>query len=130
MSVWVQMALLVAAVAVLVLALYLVPVLMELRRTIRATHELLRGVERDLTPALSDLRSLMKNLSRTAETVNSGVARLQGAVGAVEEVAETIRFINDLARKSVAPRLATFASFLVGTRAGLRFLIRSLVGRR
>ncbi len=130
MSAWVQAAIGLAALAVLALAVCLVPLVLELRRTIRAAHEVLRAVERDVTPALSDLRSLMKNLSRTAETVNGGVARLQGAVGAVEEVAETIRLINDLARKSVAPRLAAFASFLVGTRAGLRFLIRNLLGRR
>jgi uncharacterized protein YoxC len=107
-----------------------VPLILELRRTLRAAQELLRGVERDLTPALSDLRSLMKNLSRTAETVNGGVTRLQIAVGAVEDIAETVRFINDLARKAITPRLATFASFLVGTRAGLRFLIRTLLGRK
>jgi uncharacterized protein YoxC len=129
-SVWAQGSIFVAALAVLVLVVWLLPVVAELRRTIRAAHELLRGVERDLGPALSDLRVLMKNLSRTAETVQGGVTRLQGAVGAVEEVAETVRFLNDLGRKSIAPRLATFAGFLVGTRTGLRFLIRSLLGRK
>ena len=109
MSAWVQAAIGLAALAVLGLAVCLVPLVLELRRTIRAAQELLRGIERDLTPAASDLRSLMKNLSRTAETV---------------------RFINDLARKAITPRLAMFASFLVGTRAGLRFLIRSLLGRK
>ena len=130
MSAWVQAAIGLAALAVLGLGVCLVPLVLELRRTIRAAQELLRGIERDLTPAVSDLRSLMKTLSRTAETVNSGVTRLQVALGAVEDVAETVRFINDLARRAITPRLVTFASFLVGTRAGLRFLIQSLLRRK
>ena len=65
-----------ASVALMVLTVILVTLFMMLTRSLANLAELLRGLQREMTPVLSDLRIISRNTAVASESLKNG---LQGA---------------------------------------------------
>jgi hypothetical protein len=108
----------------------MVPALLQLRRTARQAEDFLRVVELELRPALIDLKEVIRNLNRASDQVAGGIEKVGGALEAIQETGQTVRYANQLIKHIVFPKLITGVALMTGLRVGVRTLIVRLLGRR
>lgn len=116
----------VIAAAAVVVAVFLVPVLLQVRRTALRAEEVLASVQGALLPLLEDLRSLVRKLDGVADTLEGvahSVERLdrmaQRAVHTVDGVREAARRV---VRDAVLPVVANAAGVLAALREGIQWI--------
>ncbi|HYM70910.1 MAG TPA: hypothetical protein VEZ44_15035 [bacterium] len=116
----------VIAVAVAAAVAALVPALLQIRRTAMRAEAVLARVDGALPSLVRDLDGLIKQLSRTTDTVANlaaSVERLEklstSAVRSVDGVLETI---GHAARDVVLPSLASVAGFVSVLREGMEWV--------
>ncbi len=114
----------------LLLVCGMVPALLQLRRTARQAEDFLRVVELELRPALIDLKEVIRNLNRASDQVAGGIEKVGGALDAIQETGQTVRYANQLIKHIVFPKLITGVALMTGLRVGVRTLIVRLLGRR
>lgn len=123
-------ALVVLAVVSVVWTALLIPVLLELRRASWRLQEFVRTLELDLRPVLQEAREGIREMTKAAQGVADGTARLRGAMAAMEEAGENLRVTTGVIRAVFGSRLIPVASVLAGVRAGVKTLWKRYRGRR
>jgi uncharacterized protein YoxC len=108
------------AVAFAVLVGYLVPVLIQVRKTVAESEQLLVKMNADLPPLVADLRSMSQNLNDLADQARSGVEHAAVLLHAVGEVGESVQQVHNVVRGSSGALLTNVASVVAGFKAATR----------
>lgn len=98
----------------LLLAVFSIPTLLQLRRTARAVEELVQGVRPQLEGATTSLDSVLGRVDRVTGSVEAGTRGLAQALAGVGSFMATIRPGVHGGQSPVATWLAALASFLQG----------------
>lgn len=122
MPIAVQAALGVIALTGLLVAAFLIPTLQQIRRAAQELQSLLKTLELELQPAMTDLKEAIRHLSTVSGEVSLSIEKVGGTVETIQKVGETIRVVNSL----LFPRLIVAVSFLKGLGAGIGFLVKEL----
>ena len=94
----VEMAAILVTVAFAVLVGYLVPVLIQVRKTVAESEQLLAKMSNDLPPLIDELRTMSHNVNDLTEQARVGVEHAAVLLHAVGEVGESVQHVD---RKSV-----------------------------
>ena len=113
----VEMAAVLVAVAFAVLIGYLVPVLIQLRKTVAESGQLLAKMNADMPPLVADLRSMSQNLNDLADQARGGVEHAAVLLHAVGEVGESAQHVHNVVRGSGGTLLTNVASVVAGFKA-------------
>ncbi|MEK6633670.1 MAG: DUF948 domain-containing protein [Nitrospira sp.] len=105
------------AVAFAVLVGYLVPVLIQLRKTVAESEQLLAKMNADMPPLVADLRSMSQNLNDLADQARGGVEHAAVLLHAVGEVGESVQQVHNVVRGSSGTLLTNVASVVAGFKA-------------
>jgi uncharacterized protein YoxC len=105
------------AVAFAVLVGYLVPVLIQLRKTVAESEQLLAHMNADMPPLVADLRSMSQNLNDLADQARGGVEHAAVLLHAVGEVGESVQQVHNVVRGSSGTLLTNVASVVAGFKA-------------
>lgn len=105
------------AVAFAVLVGYLVPVLIQVRKTVAESEQLLAKMNADLPPLVADLRSMSQNVNDLADQARGGVEHAAVLLHAVGEVGESVQQVHNVVRGSGGMLLTNVASVVAGFRA-------------
>ena len=105
------------AVAFAVLVGYLVPVLIQLRKTVAESEQLLVQMNADMPPLVADLRSMSQNLNDLADQARGGVEHAAELLHAVGEVGESVQQVHNVVRGSSGTLLTNVASVVAGFKA-------------
>lgn len=105
------------AVAFAVLVGYLVPVLIQLRKTVVEFEQLLAKMNADMPPLVADLRSMSQNLNDLADQARGGVEHAAVLLHAVGEVGESVQQVHNVVRGSSGTLLTNVASVVAGFKA-------------
>jgi uncharacterized protein YoxC len=105
------------AVAFAVLVGYLVPVLIQLRKTVAESEQLLAQMNTDMPPLVADLRSMSQNLNDLADQARGGVEHAAVLLHAVGEVGESVQQVHNVVRGSSGTLLTNVASVVAGFKA-------------
>jgi len=116
----VEIAAILIAVAFAVLVGYLVPVLIQVRKTMAESEQLLAKMNADLPPLVADLRSMSQNLNDLADQARGGVEHAAVLLHAVGEVGESVQQVHNVVRGSSGALLANVASVVAGFKAATR----------
>ena len=92
----VEMAVLLVAVAFAVLVSYLVPVLIQLRKTVAESEQLFVTMNKDLPPLIGELLAISHNLNDLIEQARGGAEHAAVLLHAVGEVGESIQDAHDV----------------------------------
>jgi uncharacterized protein YoxC len=114
---WVEIAALVAALAFAVLVGYLVPVLMQVRKTVAESEQLLAKLNADLPPLVGELRAMSRNLNNLTDQARDGVEHAAVLLHAVGEVGESVQQVHNVVRGSSGTLLTNVASVVAGFKA-------------
>jgi len=113
----VEMAAILVAVAFAVLVGYLVPVMIQVRKTVAESEQLLAKMNHDLPPLIGELRSVSHNLNDLTEQVRGGVEHAATLLHAVGEVGESVQHVHDVVKGSSGSMLTNVASVVAGLKA-------------
>lgn len=113
----IEIAALVVAVAFAVLVGYLVPVLMQVRKTVAESEQLLAKMNADLPPLVGELRAMSHNLNNLTDQARDGVEHAAVLLHAVGEVGESVQQVHNVVRGSSGTLLTNVASMVAGFKA-------------
>ncbi len=113
----VEIAAIFVAIAFAVLVGYLVPVLIQLRKTMADSEQLLAKMSGDVPALVSELRTMSQNLNDLADQARSGVEHASVLLHAVGEVGESVQQVHNVVRGSSGTLLTNVASVVAGFKA-------------
>lgn len=113
----VEIAAILIAVAFAVLVGYFVPVLMQVRKTVAESEQLLAKMNADLPPLIADLRNMSRNLNDLADQARGGVEHAAVLLHAVGEVGESVQQVHNVVRGTSGTLLTNVASVVAGFKA-------------
>ena len=113
----VDIAVILVAVAFAVLVGYLVPVLIQVRKTVAESEQLLAKMNHDLPPLISEMRVMSQNMNDLTEQVRVGVGHASVLLHAIGEVGESVQHVHDVVKGSSGSMLTNVASVVAGLKA-------------
>jgi len=113
----VEMAAILVAVAFAVLVGYLVPVLIQVRKTVAESEQLLAKMAAEVPPLVSELRVMSQNVNDLTEQARSGVEHAAVLLHAVGQVGDSVQHVHNVVRGSSGSLLTNMASVVAGIRA-------------
>ena len=113
----VEIAALLVAVVFAVLVGYLVPVLMQVRKTVAESERLLAKMNTELPALVVELRAVSQNLNEVTSQAREGVEHAAVLLHAVGEVGESVRQVHNVVCGSGGTLLSSVASMVAGVKA-------------
>lgn len=113
----VEMAAILVAVAFAVLVGYLVPVLIQVRKTVAESEQLLAKMGAEVPPLVTELRVMSQNINDLTEQARSGVEHAAVLLHAVGQVGDSVQHVHNVVRGSSGSLLTNMASVVAGIRA-------------
>lgn len=119
---FVEIAAMLVAVAFGVLVGFLVPVLMQVRKTVAESEQLLAKMNADLPPLVGELRAVSQHLNQLTEQARDGVEHAAVLLHAVGEVGESVQQVHNVVRGSSGTLMTNVASVLAGFKAATQVM--------
>lgn len=113
----VEIAAILVTIAFVVLVGYLVPVMIQVRKTVAESEQLLAKMNHDLPPLIGELRSISRNMNDITEQARGGVEHAATLLHAVGEVGESVQHVHDVVKGSSGSMLTNVASVVAGLKA-------------
>ena len=118
----VEIAAIFVAVAFAVLIGYLVPVLIQVRKTVAESEQLLAKMNADLPALVAELRAMSQNLNDLTDRARDGVEHASVLLHAVGEVGESVQQVHNVMRGSSGSLLTNVASVVAGFKAATQVM--------
>ena len=118
----VEIAAVLVAVAFAVLVGYLVPVLIQIRKTVAESDRLLAKMNAEVPSLIVELRSMSQNLNDLADQARGGVEHAAVLLHAVGEVGESVQQVHNVVRGSSGALLTNVASVVAGFKAATQVM--------
>lgn len=118
----IEIAAMLVAVAFAVLVGFLVPVLMQVRKTVAESEQLLAKMNADLPPLVGELRAVSQHLNQLTEQARDGVEHAAVLLHAVGEVGESVQQVHNVVRGSSGTLMTNVASVLAGFKAATQVM--------
>ena len=119
---FVEIAAILVAVAFALLVGFLVPMLIQVRKTVAESEQLLAKMNNDLPPLIGELRSLSHNVNDLTDQARMGVEHAAVLLHAVGEVGESVQHVHDVVKGSSGSMLTNMASVVAGFKAATKVM--------
>jgi uncharacterized protein YoxC len=119
---FVEIAAILVAVAFAVLVGFLVPMLIQVRKTVAESEQLLAKMNNDLPPLIGELRAVSHNVNDLTEQARMGVEHAAVLLHAVGEVGESVQHVHDVVKGSSGSMLTNMASVVAGFKAATKVM--------
>jgi uncharacterized protein YoxC len=113
----VEMAAILVAIAFAVLVGFLVPMLVQILKTVAESEQLMAKMNHDLPPLIGELRAVSHNLNDLTEQARGGVEHAAALLHAVGNVGESVQHVHDVVKGSSGSMLTNMASVVAGLKA-------------
>ena len=119
---FVEIAAILVAVAFALLVGFLVPVLIQVRKTVAESEQLLAKMNNDLPPLIGELRAVSHNVNDLTEQARMGVEHAAVLLHAVGEVGESVQHVHEVVKGSSGSMLTNMASVVAGFKAATKVM--------
>ena len=113
----VEIAAMLVAAAFVLLVGYLVPVLIQVRKTVVESKHLLSKMNAEVPSLVAELRVMSQNLNGLTDRAREGVEHAAVLLHAVGEVGESVQQVHNVVRGSSGTLLTNVASMVAGFKA-------------
>lgn len=114
------------SIAILVLIIYLIPMINQLKKTARSAERFFNSIEEDLRPLIVELKETATQANKISSVVREGVDKINIFLETVEDIGKTIKLVNSAVRNSSSSFLISLAALGVGIRKGLKVFLKEL----
>jgi len=118
----VEIAAILVTIAFVVLVGYLVPMMIQIRKTVAESEQLLAKMNHDLPPLIGELRSISRNMNDLTEQARGGVEHATTLLHAVGEVGESVQHVHNVVKGSSGSMLTNVASVVAGFKAATQVM--------
>ena len=118
----VEIAAILVAVGFVVLVGYIVPVLIQVRKTVAESEQFLSKMKTEVPALVAELRTASQNLNDLTEQARGGVEHAAVLLHAVGEVGESVQQVHNVVRGSSGTLLTNMASMVAGFKAATRVM--------
>jgi uncharacterized protein YoxC len=119
--------LIVLAVAVIAGVLFMIPVLLELRRAVHTMNSILKVTEESLAPTLRELRTTLENLDRITTDISTVTDDVRVFSGSIRQVGKDVRELSGLINVLGGDVGAKITGLRAGIGAGVAYLAKNLL---
>lgn len=112
-----EIAALLVATAFAVLVGYLVPMLIQLRKTIAESEQLLAQISGELPSLVREMRAMTENVNTLVDQTRDGVDHAAVFLHAVGDIGDTVQHVHETVRGKSGSLLVNVASMVAGFRA-------------
>ncbi len=119
---FVEIAAILVAVAFVVLVGYLVPVIIQVRKTVGESEQLLAKMNHDLPPLIVEIRAISHNMNEATKQARGGVEHAATLLHAVGEVGESVQHMHNAVKGSSGLMLTNVASVVAGFKAATQVM--------
>jgi len=120
-----EVAAVIIALAFVMLVGFIIPTMIQLRKTVLQSERLLSQVSAELPGILKDLRQTNENIRIISTQAREGVGRASVLMNAIGNVGRTVDQVHEMVRG----RSLTFMKNLVAVLVGLRTVVLALKNR-
>ena len=113
----VEIAAVIVAVAFVILIGYLIPTILQMKRTIAESERLLARLNHELPVMLKDAQGTSENIRNMTDQARVGVDRASVLLNAVGEVGQTVRQVHGVVRGRGGSVVIGLTSVLAGLKA-------------
>jgi uncharacterized protein YoxC len=125
----ISLAAVLVAITLVVLAAFLIPAIIEIRKTAASLREFITCTDNELKPVLHELRQTLTELKIITEAVSSKTEDVKIFMDALGDTGRNLRTINHVVG-SVAGVLASSSAWVVGAKATGKFILERLSKKR
>jgi len=122
--------LIVIAVAVAVLAGYVISLIIELKKTVRAVNEVLKSTERSLKSTLDELQLTLRSVRSISDDINEVTTDVKTLSGSVRDVGQNIRHVSDLVDETASLTAVKVSGLKAGLKAGFMVILSNLFSKK
>ena len=116
----IEIAVILVAAAFALLVGYIVPVLIQVRKTVAESEQLLAKMNNDLPPLIGELRAMSHNVNNLTEQARNGVEHAAVLLHAVGEVGESVQQVHEVVKGTSGSMLTNVASVVAGLKAATK----------
>jgi len=116
----IEIAVILVAAAFALLVGFIVPVLIQVRKTVAESEQLLAKMNNDLPPLIGELRAVSHNVNDLTEQARTGVQHAAVLLHAVGEVGESVQQVHEVVKGSSGSMLTNVASVVAGLKAATK----------
>lgn len=120
----IEIAVAVVAVAFVVLVGFLVPTLIEVKKTVAESQRLMAHLDAEVPALVKEVRVVTENLGAVTEEARDGVEHAAALLHAVGEVGESVHHVHQAMRGKGTTLLVNLAGMLAGVKAASNVLIQ------
>jgi uncharacterized protein YoxC len=116
----------IAAVAVIFLV-FLIPVILQIKKTVKSAEDFLDATGKSLTPLLAELRVSIERLNRISEDVEYSVSNVKHLAKAVGDIGSLIDELNNFIKKTGLSFTLKTAGIGAGIKAAVGVLMKGII---
>jgi uncharacterized protein YoxC len=125
----VGLAAVVVAITLVVLAAFMIPVIIEIRKTAASLREFIACADSELKPVLHELHQTITELKIIVEVAATRTDDVKSFMEALGDTSRNLRTINHVVG-TVAGVLVSSSAWAVGAKAAGRFILESFLTKR
>lgn len=115
----------IAAVAIIILLFFLVPLLIQLKQTARRAEILMEDLDRDIPAILSSARTAAAEMEKLSESINRKVAETDEIFQKLKYAAGSFLLTGKLVRATLVPAIVEIAGISTGLKAFMHVIHKS-----
>ncbi len=113
--------------ALIIIAAFLIPLIIQLKKTAVTADNFLRETREELTPLLAELKQSTERLNRVTEGIEDSVRNVRNAAHAVGETGKLVDELNSFVRKKGLSFTVMTASIGMGVKTALSTLAKGVL---
>ena len=113
--------------ALIVLVAYLLPVILQIKRTAKAAEDFLRTTQESLNPLLKKLQETVDKTNHIADKLDESIGHVHHLTKSVGETGAIIDDINQLIRQITSSISVITSNFGVGFKTALSVLTQGII---
>ncbi len=112
------------AASIVVVAIVLIPVILQIRRTAREAEKLMETARMEIVPLSHDLTVIAKEISGIVQSIHRQVEKVEEGIATVQAAAERFRDFEEAALTIVEAPLVKLAALVSAATRGIGAFVR------
>ena len=117
---------LIATIIFFVIALFLIPMLIQIKGSAQRLDEFVKDVQRDVLPMLKELREASENLNRVSAEAEKGAEKAGVLLDSMAEVGESVHNLTGYVRNDVGRYVGNAVGFWLGMRSAGKAFVKEM----
>lgn len=122
----VEVLLLIIAITVVVIALFLVPTLIQMKATAQRVERLVEETEREVFPMFRQLRDTAENVNRISSDAQKGLEHAEPLLEALNDIGQFVHRFTSSARGDLGQYAGNALGLWLGLRAASKVVLKDI----